>query len=307
MKYLNLTTLLLLSVTTAQAYQVEITNKIEYYDAELNDGNINGSISGTYYFNELNNTKGPLAEAAFLNQASNVSLAYNYGQISSDIKFLNYKIGKIKSEQQSYGIKAETYLPTPWVPVYLNASYHHAINELNTQINSKQSKKNDQGDRYALEVGAMLSPNFLVSLGYTSVADNESLDTFNIINHGLMNALMESRTIDSKKDAITVRTKYVGPIQGTDMSLGFEASLISAEDTMYQLTSDLYLTPKLNVGVTYSNASYRSQTVPNSAISPHINYYITPAINVGLNYVYADGKNGAQDAQLGSIIAKYRF
>ncbi len=40
----------------------------------------------------------------------------------------------------------------------------------------------DNGDRYALELGALLvAPNFLVAVGYTSVADQTSYDAFNIV------------------------------------------------------------------------------------------------------------------------------
>ncbi len=36
----------------------------------------------------------------------------------------------------------------------------------------------DQGDRYALELGAVVAPNFLVAVGYTSVADQYSYRCF---------------------------------------------------------------------------------------------------------------------------------
>ncbi len=34
-----------------------------------------GGLQGTYYFKDVDSSKGPLAEAAFLNQASNVSVS----------------------------------------------------------------------------------------------------------------------------------------------------------------------------------------------------------------------------------------
>jgi hypothetical protein len=41
-----------------------------------------------------------------------------------------------------------------------------------THIDGKNSETpDDNGDRYALEVGALAAPNFLVAVGYTSVAD----------------------------------------------------------------------------------------------------------------------------------------
>ncbi len=57
------------------------------------------------------------------------------------------------------------------------------------------------------------------------------------------------------QDAITARTKYVGAIDGTNMAVGFEAGLVYGEDTMYNLKTDLYLTPALSVGASYAETS----------------------------------------------------
>lgn len=64
----------------------------------------------------VDTAKGPLAEAAFLNQASSVSLGYSYQQY--DQNNVNYHIG-------TYGVKGEAYVPTPYLPVYASATYNH--------------------------------------------------------------------------------------------------------------------------------------------------------------------------------------
>jgi hypothetical protein len=309
MKKIGLATALLLAMTGAQAYQVEVQGNVGYYDAELNDGNYNVGAQGTYYFKDLNTTKGPLAEAAFLNQASSVSAGYNYGRLSADIDTGIAQVGtlNLNVDQHSYGVKGETYIPTQIVPVYASASYNHSITDVKNNDSILLGQRDDSGDRYALELGAMLAPNFLVAVGYTSVSANESLDTFNILNNGLMSASMEARSIDEDQDAITARTKYVGPIDGTNMSLGFEAGIVYGEDTLYNLKSDLYLTPKFSVGASYAEGSYKSRTLPTSATGVNVNYFVTPAIGLGVSYVYANGENGANDAQLGGVNAKFRF
>ena len=83
MKKLGLATALLLAMTGAQAYQFEVQGQSEYTDTTVNDKDFTGGLQGTYYFKNVDATKGPLAEAAFVNQASNVSLAYNYGEIGT--------------------------------------------------------------------------------------------------------------------------------------------------------------------------------------------------------------------------------
>ena len=291
MKKLGLATALLLAMTGAQAYQFEVQGQSEYIDNTVNDKNFTGAVQGTYYFKNVDATKGPLAEAAFLNQASNFSLAYNYGEYDED---------GLDIVSHTYGAKAEAYVPTKLVPVYASAAYSHTINDSKNNL-----KSDDQGDRYALELGAVVAPNFLVAVGYTSVADQYSLDAFNILANGVAKAALESDTIDQDQDAITARTKYVGAIDGTNMAVGFEAGLVYGEDTMYNLKTDLYLTPALSVGASYAETS--ANTDVDSAWGANVNYFITPAVAVGASYVNANAVGVARDTQTVGVNAKFRF
>lgn len=292
MKKLGLATALLLAITGAQAYQFEVQGQSEYIDNTVNDKNFTGAVQGTYYFKNVDATKGPLAEAAFLNQASNFSLAYNYGEYDVDVVDEDFA-------SHVYGAKAEAYVPTQLVPVYASAAYSHTITD------GKGGQDNDNGDRYALELGAVVAPNFLVAVGYTSVADQYSLDAFNILANGAVKAVGEAITINEDQDAITARTKYVGAIDGTNMAVGFEAGLVYGEDTMYNLKTDLYLTPALSVGASYAETSADSPI--DSAWGANVNYFITPAIAVGASYVNANAEGVAVDTQTVGVNAKFRF
>ena len=291
MKKLGLATALLLAMTGAQAYQFEVQGQSEYIDNTVNDKNFTGAVQGTYYFKNVDATKGPLAEAAFLNQASNFSLAYNYGEYDED----GFDI-----VSHTYGAKAEAYVPTKLVPVYASAAYSHTIHDSKNNL-----KTDDQGDRYALELGAVVAPNFLVAVGYTSVADQTSYDAFNILSNGVAKAGLEAGTIADDQDAITARTKYVGAIDGTNMAVGFEAGLVYGEDTMYNLKTDLYLTPALSVGASYVETS--ADAVVDSAWGANVNYFITPAVAVGASYVNANAVGEARDTQTVGVNAKFRF
>ena len=295
MKKLGLATALLLAMTGAQAYQFEVQGQSEYVDTTENDKNFTGGVQGTYYFKNVDSSKGPLAEAAFLNQASNVSLAYQYGQYDAPVEE-----GHSDIESHVYGAKAEAYIPTKFVPAYASASYSH------THTDGKNALTRDgNGDRYALEIGALAAPNFLVAVGYTSVADQYSLDAFNILSNGIVNAGLESDTIRDDQDAITARTKYVGNIDGTNMAVGFESGLVYGEDTAYQLKTDLYVTPKLSVGASYVKSSFAD--TPDSAWGANVNYFITPAVAVGASYVNANAEEVALDTQTVGLNAKFRF
>ena len=297
MKKLGLATALLLAMTGAQAYQFEVQGQSEFIDNTANEQNFTGAVQGTYYFNNVDASKGPLAEAAFLNQASNVSLAYNYGE---------YDEAGLDIVSHTYGAKAEAYIPTKFVPAYASASYNHTINDSKNALET-----DDNGDRYALELGALVAPNFLVAVGYTSVADQTSYDAFNILSNGVVKAGLESETIDEDQDAITARTKYVGAIDGTNMSIGFESGLVYGEDTAYNLGTTLFLNPQLSVGASYMESSFAGS--PDKAWGANVNYFITPAVAVGASYVNANYEANltqtaqVRDTQTIGVNAKFRF
>ena len=295
MKKLGLATALLLAMTGAQAYQFEVQGQSEFLDTTENNQNFTGAVQGTYYFKNVDATKGPLAEAAFLNQASNVALAYQYAQYDAPRAG-----GRSDVESHVYGAKAEAYVPTKLVPAYASVAYSHTHND-----GKNAATQDDNGDRYALELGAVVAPNFLVAVGYTSVADQTSYDAFNILSNGVAKAALESGTINQDQDAITARTKYVGAIDGTNMAVGFEAGLVYGEDTMYNLKTDLYLTPALSVGASYAETS--ANTDVDSAWGANVNYFITPAVAVGASYVNANAVDAARDTQTVGVNAKFRF
>ncbi|MFZ4000106.1 putative porin, partial [Acinetobacter baumannii] len=247
----------------------------------------------------VDTAKGPLAEAAFLNQASSVSLGYSYQQY--DQNNVNYHIG-------TYGVKGEAYVPTPYLPVYASATYNH------TDVDGKNNfSKDDNGDRYALEVGAMLLPNFLMTVGYTSVANQFALDNFGIIGNGIYSAVNQTAAIQNDQDAVTARAKYVGPIDGTNMAIGFEAAGAFGQENQYGLKTDLYLTPKLSVGATFVGNDGEADIKGNDlgefrqAWGGNVNYFITPALAVGASYMKADVKKSSYDTQTIGLNAKFRF
>ncbi|UUS60635.1 MULTISPECIES: porin Omp33-36 [unclassified Acinetobacter] len=291
MKKLGLATALLLAMTGAQAYQFEVQGQAEYIDTTTNDKDFIGGVQGTYYFKNVDSTKGPLAEAAFLNQASNVAVAYNYGEVGSQ---------GVDVVAHNFGAKAEAYVPTKVVPVYASASYSHTI------LDSKNANNtDDNGDRYALEVGALPTQNFLVAVGYTSVADQAAVDAFNVMGNGVAKAVAEATTIGQDQDAITARAKYVGAIDDTNMAIGFESGIIYGDDTAYQFKTDLFVTPKLSVGASYAESSFAG--TPDSAWGANVNYFITPAVAVGASYVNANAEEIALDTQTVGVNAKFRF
>ncbi|MGE8559716.1 MAG: porin Omp33-36, partial [Acinetobacter sp.] len=270
----------------------EVQGQSEYIDNTVNDKNFTGAVQGTYYLKDVDSSKGPLAEAAFLNQASNVSVAYNYGEYDVDVENSDFV-------SHTIGAKAEAYVPTKVVPVYASASYSNTITD------NKDGNADDHGDRYAVELGAVVIPNFLIALGYTSVQNQVAYDAFNIVANGVVKAAQDAQVIGRDQDAFTARTKYVGPIDGTNMAIGFEANGIMAEHNAFGFKTDLFLNPQLSVGASYAEARGAANA---KAWGANVNYFITPAVAVGADYVNANAENGKKnDTQTVGVNAKFRF
>ena len=289
MKKLGLATALVLAMTGAHAYQIEVQGQTEALDSNADNRDFNNySVGGqaTYYFKNVDASKGPLAEAAFISQASNVALAYNFANLDF-----------VKSN--NVGVKGELYLPTSIVPVYSSLSYNAADND------GKYGEPDDRGQRWAVEFGSVIAPNFLVAVGYTNVEELTSLDTFKINASGFAKAVGEAATIAEDQDAITARTKYVGAIDGTPMSIGFETGLVYGDATAYELKTDLYLNSQLSAGASYAESSYAG--TPDSAWGVNVNYFVTPAIAVGASYVNANAVDSDDDIQTIGLNAKLRF
>ena len=297
MKKIGLAAAVLLAMTGAHAYQFEVQGQSEYVNTTENDKNFTGDLQGTYYFKDVDASKGPLAEAAFLNKASNVSVAYTYEQYNQQNGNLNYHVG-------TYGLKGETYFTTPYtssIPLYASASYNH------TDADGKNADSPDnKGDRYALEVGAMPTDNFLLAVGYTRT-NPLALDTSDVLGYGIAKAYGESAYSDHK-DFTTARAKYVGAIDGTNMSLGFEAKgIFNSDRGAYSLKTDLFLNPALSVGVSFADTSNLDSEFDH-VWGADVNYFVTPAISVGASYVKANAVDGHNlDTDTVGLNAKARF
>lgn len=302
MKKIGLATAVLLAMTGAHAYQFEVQGQSEYLQTKGYDSTYTGDGQGKFYFKDVDASKGPLAEAAFLNKASNVQLGYHFDRQ----KEFNDRSSSVKT--QSYGAKAEGYYASSYVPVpvYGSVSYSH------TDVTDKETgyKDKNRGDRYALEVGAMPADNFLLAVGYTNVTNAYALDNFKAFNNGVLNARNEAKTANYryKTDAVTARAKYVGAIDNTNMAVGFEVDSIFVHGSAaYGLASDLYLTPKISVGATYADTSaFHSGT--DHIWGGNVNYFVTPAVAVGATFTKANATDGKPtDSQTIGMNARIRF
>ena len=152
----------------------------------------------------------------------------------------------------------------------------------------------------------MPTDNFLLAVGYTRT-NPLALDTSDVLGYGIAKAYGESAYSDHK-DFTTARAKYVGAIDGTNMSLGFEAKgIFNSDRGAYSLKTDLFLNPALSVGVSFADTSQLDSGFDH-VWGADVNYFVTPAISVGASYVKANAVDGHNlDTDTVGLNAKARF
>lgn len=289
------------------AYQTEIN--VQYENAalqkflELDTVNVNGQ----FFPNAVINTFGPLAESAFLNNASNIGLHYSYGQGDLEKNSNNY-LTSLDTKIGVIGLSAEYFIPS--TAFYLAASVSHYEETLkgtrtytgteevdeesegeyspmsarmarminvddviakNTQERIDQSKNNTG---YAFEAGMKPLKNLLVTVGLT----NKHLDPQKALNQGFSSTYHDALGI-TEDTALMLRSKYVANFGS--IGANFEAKSYFAEENLYNLNADVYLSPTLKIGAFFSDSSNRNvSTIMNYKIQK----FMSPSLAFSLNY-----------------------
>ncbi|HEY4713013.1 MAG TPA: putative porin [Aquirhabdus sp.] len=149
-----------LSISAAQAYQVELNGGVLHNSTDIPGGSsevFGLGVDGTYYFNPVQANSGPLAEAAFIERASNVSAGYGYSQNNDyDVKADSFNVG------------GEFYVP--------NSNFYAAasLGRTNTKVKGfKQFGEND----YSVQIGLLPITNLLLTFGVVGIDSKGSDET----------------------------------------------------------------------------------------------------------------------------------
>ena len=139
---------------TAHAYQAEIGGSAGFIDPDHGSSDGSFGVDGRYYFNgQVQTRNAPLAEAAFLDRASNVNAHYKYDEIGN-------------SEKHTYGAGVEYFVPN---------SNFYVNGEIGRQdIEHKYIADNDT-TLYTAEVGYLPTPGLLLAVGVKGY-DNDHTD-----------------------------------------------------------------------------------------------------------------------------------
>lgn len=188
MKKLILTTSLLTVASFSVFAQDTFTSSVS--GAYANSDNVDQySVIGSYYFSPINSSKGPLAEAVFLNRSNSINAGFNRSDIdlggNSDSfnswsiggtvhvedsgLFLNADIAHASgSDDANYSLGAGYYLAKDWT-VGINTDFDEDLEYLGVSVDTK--KLYDLGGDTYLNLTASINNPDQGSTGYATSAD----------------------------------------------------------------------------------------------------------------------------------------
>ena len=264
-KKLALATALLAGLGTAHAYQAEINAGYENTDIDGFGNDVDTfSIGGKYYLNAVQVKNSPLAEAAFLNKASNIGLAYANANTEDEGAEL---------EIDTVGINGEFFIPNS--QFYVSGS----INRAEVTVEDEFGTASDDNTGYAIEAGYLPINGLLLAAGVSK----ENIDAHQAGKKGFINTFSSASAL-ADDTALTLRAKYV-TLVGNHYA-NFEASTAFGDETAYGVAADLYVDPTLSVGVSVNDATLDDF---DTVFSVRAQKFFTPAIAAGLNYTTTDG------------------
>lgn len=142
---------------TAHAYQAEVGASAAYLDPDNGSSGNAFGVDGTYYFNPVQTRNAPLAEAAFLDRASNVNAHATFAD-RGDL------------DDNTYGVGAEIFVPNS--DFYLSGNVSQNEKE---RFNLLGQKYDFDTTYYAAEVGYLPAPGLLIAAGLKGY-DNDNDD-----------------------------------------------------------------------------------------------------------------------------------
>lgn len=147
-----------LAVTgTAHAYQAEVGASAAYVDPDLGSSGSELGVNGKYYFKPVQTRNAPLAEAAYLDRASNVGVAATFAD-RGDL------------DDTTYGASVEYFVPNS--DFYVSGGISQNEQE---RFNILGQKYDWDTTYYNAEVGYLPAPGLLIAAGLKGY-DNDADD-----------------------------------------------------------------------------------------------------------------------------------
>ena len=241
-----------------------------------------GRLSGTWYFENVDTSKGPLSEAAFLDHASNITVFGSDGEV----QLSQVGNGNIDDEDgQRYGVESRYVAEGPgwklsgWL---VDLGYNH-FEPGDLEI-----------DNYNIGIGNYVTPNTTVVVNYNNSSLNNGGDT-------------DAYSLD-------VEHMFLMSHGGFKARASGGRTIVSGADDIdtYQLGGTWYFTNNIGIGADYLNTGANGYEVQGWQVSSE--WFINEAFAVNLGYGQLDPDDieftnvrVEQETDVLSLGAKVRF
>lgn len=265
---------------TAQAdyrWQIDGTAGRTNIDVGRDDGDVDQfGLGGTFYISEVDTSKGPLGEAAFLDHSSYVSAGYVYTDLDDIIEDL---------DGDTYGIDGRYVLPLDSIPLIFEASW------------TRQTPDFSDIDEYSFGFGAYVTDNTTVVLTYRTTDIDES----NEIDPGDI-------------DAYEIAVEHLWELSSGAIKLNGQYGLIDVDETDINDGDDIdswniggtwYVNNNLGFGVNYSrfdNFGFEEDTYGIGA-----EWFVTDTIGLSLDYAHSEVDDTDVESDAVLLGAEVRF
>ncbi len=242
-----------LSLNVAHAYQAELNAGAGYANVNSTPDDatafsLGASITG--YLEPVRTQNGPVAEAGFINHASNATLNYNYTQAQQS--------GFDDSKINTVGIDAEYYVPQSILYLSVNGA-HSEENTTSTDVTT-----------YGAEIGVLPIPNLLVALGVAVVDTDVHTDTDPTIRAKWLTQLASGNSVNLEGHARFGENSDAWGVKGDfyldrtfSIGLGYDSQTVKGADDPYtvNLNARKFITPVFGVGASvYTGKTFGEDT-----------------------------------------------
>ena len=282
----SLLALFLTAITSSSfAYIAQMDAGYTYvnHDDDYTDSDNRADLKGTFYFEPVQSSKGPLNEGAFLNHASNVYGAYDYTQQKSERYNIEDQMGNIgtrKYEYQNHNfVVGVEYF---YQQFYFNADIgmNHEKYQEKDRFSYGSDYYKDEYDRtnYRALVGYMPMSNLLVAAGVDGYNGDDE---------------------DDEDNAFAIKAKYVFPVGMADQYVNLEADGAFGDEDHLTVGADYYFNKALSLGAAYSFEDNGDDDIDYFAIRSK--YFLNDVFAVGGSVGFGD------DLQAFNINGTFRF
>ena len=274
-------------------YRWEVGGLAGYSKTDLDIGNIDdidtwsGAVYGTYYFRDVDTTKGPRSEAPFLDHASNVTLFGGYAEAD---KVNNRDLGlgdnsklDIGDGSGMYGIGGRYVMDgSGWGGGWIIEADYRRTKPAGIEV-----------DSYNIGGGKYITENTSLIFTYSDVDPEHGGDS-----DGWAVGLEHFWSLSSGGIKLEGQAGYMNVDDGSDIDI-------------YHLAGTWYVNDDLGFGAAYGNTDtgglFSSGSVKSDSYKIFSEWFITRQFAVNASYEYYEFDNSDADINSVTLGALYRF